>query len=302
MSRVRRVPNLYIVGAPRSGTTTIYELLRRSPHVFARMKEPGTLAREDLLQFTAGPDDLATLPRPFDDYVRLFEGARERYAIDASTIYLWSQAAVRAIASLCDDPKIIICLRDPVERAFSNYQLHVALGQESLDFSGAVLEEPRRKAAGWSPRWWYTELSRYATSVQRYLDTFGRNQVHIIMYDDLSSAWARVVDGLQEFLGIDLSWGRSRPIHVNRAGTVRYGFLHRVLTQPTVLSGVPKRLLPENVWRRLRESLRFWEERWNIRPKRVGPCVRRWLMPRFESDIRDLEAVLRVDLRRWRVP
>lgn len=295
------MPNIFIVGAPRAGTTTLYALLRRSDEIYASdLKEPWTLALLDGEPEWQGPGDdqgVRTLP----EYLGLYkQRSGERYALDGSTIYLWSKSAPRRILELSPDAKVIICLRDPVDRAFSNYMQHRMERREHLGFLDAIRAEAHRKKASWSPFWLYTELSMYADSLERYFSLFGPDRVLVVLYDNLVNSWNSVISSLEQFLEIDLGWARGKSVHTNQAGQVQLKWAHELATSASFVGNLLKPVVPAQ-WRRvLRAVARSWDERWNIRRVKVDREARARLLPLFLEDIERTERILGVSLDRWK--
>lgn len=300
---VSRIPNLFIVGAPRAGTTTVYALLQRSPDVFTGpVKEPWTLALRDLEDRWEGPGDDGMVVRDFSIYTSLYESSKDqRYVLDASTIYLWSRAAVDEIGSHSPDAKIIVCLRDPVDRAYSHYMWHRTHGVEEMSFEEAIRAEADREAAKWSPRWRYFALSLYADALQRYLRAFGKDRIIVVLYDNLSTAWGNEVDRLSEFLGINLDRNREHPLHLNQSGSPKISWIRRLVRGSTSITRLLKPILPEQQRHHLRAIASRWEHQWNTGPShRVGPETRSWLLPHYIPDIERTEQVAGLQLDAWK--
>ena len=126
------LPNFFIVGAPRAGTTSLYRYLRRHPQVFMpAVKEPHFFAN-----INPDPDQRHLFPAMDEgQYVRLFRGALHYRAIgEASPSYLVTKGAAERIKARVPNAKIIMLLRDPTERAFSHYLMDIRDGLQSLPF------------------------------------------------------------------------------------------------------------------------------------------------------------------------
>ena len=180
-------PNFFIVGAANSGTSSLYAYLKQHPDVFMpALKEPHYFA-----QLTPSHDQryLRTIIRDEPAYLRLFRRAEGYKAIgEASPSYLWEANAPYRISRAVPDAKIIILLRDPVERAYSHYLMDVREGLQDLPFCEALQRDWSERSKGWSVSHLYVELGLYAQQVRRYLDIFGPEQVLILMFEELTNS------------------------------------------------------------------------------------------------------------------
>ncbi len=200
-------PNFFIVGAANSGTTSLYGYLKQHPDVFLpALKEPHYFA-----QLTPSREQryLRTIIRDESSYLRLFHRAQAYKAIgEASPSYLWEPEAPYRIRRAIPDAKIIILLRDPVERAYSHYLMDVREGLQDLAFREALHRDWHQNKKGWSVSHLYVELGLYASQVRRYLEVFGPEQVLILMFEELTKSALNgksvVVDVLR-FLDLDVA-------------------------------------------------------------------------------------------------
>jgi Sulfotransferase domain len=225
-------PNFFIVGAANSGTTSLYAYLKQHPDVFMpALKEPHYFA-----QLSPSPEKryLRTIIRDEAAYLRLFRKAAGYKAIgEASPSYLWEANAPYRIRRAIPDAKIIILLRDPVERAYSHYLMDVREGLQDLPFREALQEDWGRSKKGWSVSQLYVELGLYFEQVRRYLEVFGRERVLVLMFQELASSALNgrsVIPVVLRFLGLNLA-----PLHEldmrlaeNAFATARWGWARRM--------------------------------------------------------------------------
>jgi hypothetical protein len=207
-------PNFIIVGAPKCGTTALYEYLRPHPNVFLpEIKEPHFFAK-----------DLGTYPRikTLEEYTEIFAASTEQHLRvgEASVYYLRSSTAIPNIGEFNPDARIIAMFRNPVEMVHSLHSqlLYVAEENES-DFETAWrLQERRSRGLDLPPRSrgaflvQYAEVGKFGTQVQRLLSVFPRAQVKLILFDDFAASPQRVYDEVIDFLDIP---------HDNRSGFPR---------------------------------------------------------------------------------
>jgi hypothetical protein len=205
----RRIPDFFIVGHPKCGTTALYEMLRRHPQIFMPdFKEPRFFASD--LPSRLQPSAMSVLPQTLDDYLALFDPARPEQRVgEASPSYLRSSAAARAIAELQPDARIIAILREPASFLRS---LHLEFlrnrFETETDLSSAIAHEPPAPLIGPSspdsprrPR--YTDRVRYVEQLRRYHDVFGPERVLVLIYDDFRSDNEATVRQVLRFLEVD---------------------------------------------------------------------------------------------------
>jgi hypothetical protein len=286
------LPNFFIVGAPKAGTTALYAYLDQHPQVYmSALKEPCYFAPE---QSQRNPHS------SWEGYLTLFRGVREETAIgEATACYLWSRTAARNIAARIPHARIIVSLRNPVDRAFSQYLERLTIGvtrnsfREEID---ASLQCSRDGNESFGYLWPFLEVGRYHQQIQRYFNVFPRAQIYILYYEDLERTPGPVVADLFAFLG------------------VAPGFLPNVsrrYNEPQVprLVGVTYLLKRSGAWRYLRSlapqplgpgmrSLMF-RSRGALR---MEPADRAFLTDYYRDDIRALASLLDRDLTSWLEP
>ena len=286
-------PDVFVVGAPKCGTTSLYDYLGSHPDVFVPAKKELHYYTRDLLKINMnGPGDEYTariVTESAEAYAEYFRGA-DGYAraADVSPSYLYWNQVAPVIADDVADPRIIIMLRDPVEKAYSQY-LHQYRAQfEPLTFAESIRAEPERIANGWSDMWYYVRSSQYVPQVQGYLSVFGRDRVHFVITEELASEPQRVMREVFTFLGVSTD-------HVvtdtrrNATGDVRSKRLARLLAQPSRLKRLSHFALPEAA--RYRIALRLIEA--NTGAKQPMPeDVRDSLTMKFRDDVAALEEIL----------
>jgi Sulfotransferase domain len=275
-----RWPNLFIVGAPKGGTTTLWRYLDEHPDVYmSPEKEPN---------FFLDPMPPVRVP-PEDAYLRLFSGARdETWLGEASGRYFSDPTTPGLIKARVADARILISLRDPVERAYSSYWHDVKFGIESRPFAEVVDEqlEDSRLLVGTDPVKKHVYLGFYSQHVARFLDVFG-DAVRVGFLEDIHADPAREAASIFEFLGVDPDVA-----HQISPGA------HNVFAQPR--NRVAARLMASPRARAagravFREPVRTWVENLVLqRGKKppLDPVLRARLQEAFEADRGPLEQLL----------
>jgi hypothetical protein len=210
--RSRTLPHFLIAGAPKAGSSALHAALAAHPQLFlSDPKEPKYfLCGNRPPPLYTGPGD-AHSRREWvwrrDDYESLFAGAPRGAVLGESTpFYLADRDAHQRIHDLVPDVRIVVVLRDPVDRAYSNWMHLWADGLEpESDFLAAVRAEDARVGAGWAPFWQYRGLGRYGEQLAALRALFPADQVHLVRYRALVDEPAKTLDAVCEFLGVDVA-------------------------------------------------------------------------------------------------
>lgn len=297
------LPNFVIIGAAKSGTSSLFAYLGQHPDVFiSPAKEPNFFALEGQRVSYAGPGDSIINQASitdFDKYEALFKAAKGARAVgEASTVYLYLPAAAPAIRRYVPDVRIIAILRDPAERAYSSY-LHMRRdGREPLaSFEDALEEEETRVRDNWEHLWHYARLGFYHAQLQRYYDFFPRERIAVWLYDDFEADPRRVLREVFAFLEVDPGFKPDMSVRHKVAGTPRSKALHAVLTRPNPAKALVKRLLPAD----LRGLLYGAMMQRNIVEHReqLPDDTRRKLQRLYRSDVERLSLLIGRDLSAW---
>ena len=243
---------MFIVGAPRCGTTFLYEHLRKHPQIYmSPTKEPQHFASD--LDSGSYLDSL-TFMRDTNQYLALFEGAAASQLVgEASTWYLYSRDAAQNIKAANPNARIIVMLRHPVEMLYSLHGRRVFGGSEDLArFEDALDAEEARKLGKRIPArarnikaLFYREVGRYGEQVERYVEKFGNEQVHIIIFEDMRAASAATYRATLEFLGVDADFVPDLRA-VNESAERRSWRLQQALLAPRVVR-VARAVIPRSV-------------------------------------------------------
>ncbi|BBO19070.1 ABC-type transporter Mla [Candidatus Brocadia pituitae] len=293
-------PEFFIVGAPKCGTTAMQEYLRQHPDIFM----------PDMKEIHHFADDLLKHDDPFlnrDRYLSLFAGAHEHQLIgEASVYHLFSQNAARNINSFCPNAKIIIMLRNPVDMLYSRHAQLVYNGAEDiLDFEASLAAEEKRRNGELIPKniriekkLLHREVVKFTEQVTRYFDIFGRDHVHVIIYDDLRKDTAKVYRETLRFLDVDVSFQPDFKV-INPNKRVRTRTLQHVLkTPPSLVHTIGKLLIPQSCRNLLLNGLKKLNTQYVPRQP-MSPDLRRRLQEEFTPEIKNLSELMGRDLTHW---
>ncbi len=231
-------PNTFIIGQPKSGTSALFAFLKDHPDVcVGATKEPQYFNSDLNSQYF----HLARQARNEANYLTLFAHCGgEKVVMEASTGYLYSKVAARAIRDFNPDAKIIMMLREPVDFLFT---YHMQLQRNSCtfetepDFLKAMALEADRRQGRHIPGncfdasfLFYRARAAYTEQIQRYLETFPREQLLILIHDDFKADNEKVYDQVAAFLGLDSTW-RPQFRTVNKKVGVRFRALKQASDQ-----------------------------------------------------------------------
>src|ERR1700678_620657 len=203
------MPDFLVVGAPKAGTTALHAVLARHPGLYmSAIKEPKFFLTDGPPPTKGGPGDVLTYREHVwqrDRYEALFDPAAAGALRGESTpLYLYDPAAMTRIKDLIPDVKLIVILRDPVERAHSNWTHLWSAGLEPIgDFVRACAEEEARIAAGWASFWHYKGLGKYGEQLAHAFTLFAPAQVLVLRYRMLIDEPAAALDRICAFLGVE---------------------------------------------------------------------------------------------------
>lgn len=275
----RQWPELYIVGAARAGTTSLWMYLDQHPEIFmSRLKEPHFFNRRRPAYLPTVSDE--------ESYLRLFDGARAgQLRGEASASYLVSSHAAYAIARVRPDARILVVLREPVARAYSSYLHQMRYGQESRTFREAILANLAVPVGqGW--RATHTAGGLYAANLARYLELFSSG-VFVLFFEELAADTRGEVRRTFRFLGVDEDEADRIGTGIrNAAGLPRNALLRRAYAS-TRLRSVGGRIVPNVLQPRLEMLL--------LRRPAVPPIdteTRRLLEEFYAPEAEELERLL----------
>lgn len=285
-------PDVFVVGAAKCGTTSMHAYLGQHPDVFvAGRKELHYYTRDLLRKNLAGPGDeytLRTIARSEADYCASFDGAADHQRIaDVSPSYLYWYEVARQIEQDQPDARIIILLRDPVEKAYSQWLHQVRAQLETLSFEDAIAAEAERAASGWSDVWYYVQSSRYHEQVGHYLKVFGSERVLVVVTEELAAEPHSVMRQVFEFLDVSPDIAVSETMR-NRSGAVRSPRLARLIAHPNRVKRL-SHVLPKSL--RYRLALRMIELNTGTKPD-ISDSLREALGREFAADVHALEELL----------
>jgi Sulfotransferase family len=311
------LPNFFIVGAGKAGTTSLHRYLSQHPQIYmSPVKEPCYFASEVRPESLSSPmqrhlalqsrslaavlhDGKPTTPMgwlagDWAEYLRLFQHVQQETAIgEASAIYLWSASAPGNIQARVPDAKIIMILRSPAERAFSQYLHQVSVGLTRATFREHIqtcMSAPRSVLGIHYP---FLEIGLYSEQVKRYLDRFPKERLRIYWYEEAWSEPGRMLRDLFEFLNVDTRFQPDLSLKSLERRAPRSVGLHYFLKQSKLWYPL-RRLVPSALRSRLK-TLAFRQSK----SIAMDAADRRYLIDYYRDDIGKLASLLNRDLSAW---
>jgi len=292
------MPNFLVVGAAKAGTTALYYYLKQHPQIYmSPEKEPKFFALEgDKLDFR-GPGDRENICKSaitdIETYRQLFQGVTNEIAIgEASPLYLYSPKAAERIKKYIPDAKLIAILRNPIERAYSGYIMHVREGRETAkDFTEALQEEETRIRNNWG---WghYVNVGFYHTQLKRYLELFDQEQIRVYLYEDLKTDPIKLVQDIFRFLGVDDKFMPDTSLKYNVAGVPKNDAIKTLIKNFNSIKPAMNLLLPDKLRHYVRSKI--YEK-----PPTLSKEIHQNLIEVYRKDILSLQDFLQRDLSKW---
>jgi hypothetical protein len=301
------LPDFLVAGVPKSGTTALHAALARHPGLFlSPIKEPKFFLTDGPPPTKGGPGDVLTYREHVwqrDRYEALFDAAPAgTLRGEATPLYLYDQAAMARIRQTIPAVKLIVILRDPVERAHSNWTHLWSAGLEPIgDFVRACAEEEQRIAAGWASFWHYKGLGRYGEQLDHAFTLFPRDQVLVLRYRLLIDEPAATLDKICAFLGVETGLLTEIP-RENVTAHPERTLAHRAVSLGMRASDAVGRLLPGSAATAATHRLERFLQRDARERQPLGWEQRQALLPAFADDVKLLETVLGEDFSDWLAP
>ena len=294
------IPSFIIIGAARSGTTALYDLVRQHPRVFmSSIKEPNYFAFEGEPLDWRGPGNefVNNSVASWDDYLALFASAPDDAARgEASPLYLWAPEAPRRIKSRLPDVKMIAVLRNPVEQAFSHYLYARAQMIEPLEsFEEALAAEPQRLRDHWQPLFQYSSFPRYAEQLSRFYAEFPTSQLQVFLYEEYRSDPRGMLRQIFDFIGVDPAFEPDIAHETNMGGQPRHKWVQELVMRPNPVASLAALVVPPSARRAIRDIV----SRRNLSRETLSPSARALLIERLGDDVTRLQEILKTDVSHW---
>ena len=307
MTTLHRMPDFLVIGAGKSGTTSLDKYLDAHPSIFmSQRKDPGYFASEQYaIHPGMRPESIAYYQKFIGDeetYLQLFVDAHEHQLVgETSTIYLYSENGYDLIKKAIPSVKLIAILRQPAQRVFSRY-LHLA--REGLlptnDF-----EDIFDRTSLWWNRPDLIPEGFYFKHLSRFFDHFPHENIKVLLYEDLSKSPESLFREIFGFLEVDETFVPKTDVTYNRSGIIKNQSINKIIGYNNPLFRVTKKLFPKQY-----ESLRKTPAALKVldkvrsknlsKPKLTPELNQRIINDIYLEDIEKLEQLISKDLSHWK--
>jgi len=294
--------DFFCVGVAKAGTTTLHDLLSLQNNIsLPRKKETNyfSFGISGKPAFT-GPLDSSSVNEPtvisLEEYINDFDLKPDSIIGEICPSYSLSGAAAN-IYEHNPAAKIIIILREPVSRSYSNYQHLVRDGREHFSFEDALAAESQRLEQGWEWFWGLKSNSLYFDFVKEYIDVFGKEKVKIILFEDFIKNQEQYLAEVMDFIGLDSTEAVYEEFDSNKSGVVskRWKYLHKFLLAEGKLNSMLRALLPTG----LRKTLGALVKRFSTVKGEVSTETKYSLAREFATDLNQLNSLTEGRVGKW---
>lgn len=298
-----KLPNFLIIGAAKSGTSSLYRYIKEHPEIFlSNPKEPKFIT-SNFIQYPyrgKGDNKIKTITK-IDDYLNLFDDIQEEKAIgeaSADNLY-YHKKAIPVIKKLLGDTKIVIMLRNPADRAFSSYNHLIRDNRENYSFEKALKKENYRISNNYNFLWHYKKVGLYYNQVKAYLDNF--SQVKIFLFENLINKKEELLKELFGFLEVNDNYlPKNIDLVYNKTGIVKSKKLKDFFDKnfidkpPAVIRNLAK-IIPQNI----KDSITTYVANKNLKKQEIKKDTKQYLINYFREDILQLQTLINRDLSGW---
>jgi hypothetical protein len=294
------MPNFLVIGASRSGTTSLYQYLKQHPQIYmCPVKEPSFFAFAGIESAPEHPWR-RHIVTDFEAYQRLFQDVTDQIAIgDVSPAYLNIPEASKRIQQYVPGAKLVVILRDPVGRAYSEYLARVM--DSGLPFTGFAKQPPEMFRAGQDYdqlKYRYIRRGFYHDNLKRYFDAFDRDQIKVYLYKDFKDHPLDVLHDLFRFLGVDETFVPDTSIKHGKTGIPKNKTLHMLIELWYLKSHSLRDSLRPFLPAGLGGHLVRWKNKNLVKPQLPLEVRQEWIQV-YREDILQLQDLIGCDLSVW---
>jgi hypothetical protein len=298
------MPNFFIIGVQKAGTTSLYHYLDQHPQIYmSPVKEPFFFNHEitsdgKLVKRRVGGPGRQQEPKfaNIEEYRALFRGVKGETAIgEASTSYIYHPGTPERIKRYVSEARSIALLRNPADRAYSAFLNAVRGGREPVnDFAQALREEEDGIRDNWSYVFRYRAGGLYYERLKRYYEVFGRKRVEVWLYEDLRDDPTGVTQGVFRFLEVDDAFGPDTSSRYNLGSAPKGEAMRALIRMMNTKFPIIRKIIPPES--RVRKAV---QKRILTEPPPIDPEIRKGLIKGYREDILKLQELIGRDLSHW---
>lgn len=284
-------PNFLIIGSPKCGTTSLYNYLGQHPKIeFSDVKEPKYFSFKNLnLNFNANEVVVNQIKKSTiqnkEGYLNLFKNKTAPYIGEASPNYFHFEPAAKNIYDFDPQMKLIVILRNPVDRLYSDWKHNVRMGYDrQYNFRKAINLIEKRKRSNKPPYFDYLEKGNYGKHLKRYYGLFNKNQIKIVFYDDLKKDANKVCNDIIRFLGVsdEFNFDTSK-IYMKSYPIYKSNLLRQI----------------GHLVKKISFNLYNYVNKINTVNETIYKNDRDYFLKFYKKDILVLESLINIDLKNW---
>ena len=274
----KKLPNFIIVGAGKCGTTSLHNYLSQHPQVYiCPQKETFFFMGEEQRNKNKKWGAVTSI----EEYSKLFAQAPENSVVgEISTVYYAHEKSASLIHQYLPQTKIVAILRDPAQRAFSDYQMHFRKGREKRDFNTTI--QAKRQ---------YIRQGFYYAELKPFFEIFNRDQIKILLYEDLAKNPLGFIQDLFRYIEVDDQFIPDMSKRGRDSGMAKNTALNRLLNKQNLFTKALKTVIPNSVINKLIKQNSY-------KPK-LSIEDRNQLIQIYREDILKLQDLLELDLSAW---
>ena len=292
-------PNFIIIGAMKAATTSLYTYLKQHPDVFmTHIKEPMFFNNFETENNYIVKGRKGSKISTLKEYYALFYNVENEIAYgEASPAYIYNKNCATLIKKHLPEVKIIAILRQPVKRAYSNYLHAKRADREPINsFIGAINSEEGRIEKNWSTLYHYKEKGFYFRQLSRYFKEFKKEQIKVILFEDIIDDPQKITKEVFEFLGVDSSFTPDTSKKANVAGKPKgvAGWIVMKLRKNNLIPNIEfSKYLPEFIVSYILKTIYSKPEKTDN--KTINSLTKKY----YKEDIKQLEKLIERDLSNW---
>lgn len=285
-------PNLFIVGAAKSGTTSLYSYLSEHKDIFGSLqKEPRYLTKDNLLKLPISKEKVKGMKLTKDEYLNLYKKAgNKKYIIDGSVFTMFFEEAIKNIKKLSEDYKVIVLLRNPTSRFISHYKVDYNMGDTKKDIDKFI----KIPITGMGIN--CLELGLYSRQISNLFNILGEDRVKVIIFEEFKKDLEGALLSVYDFLEID----KQLPSNIKKVYNKNYGiaknwFIKKMLINNKLIKYIKRVFLKTKIG-----NLKIYLDKVVYRDLKISKKTYDFLNNYYFEDILKLEKIINKDLSEWK--
>lgn len=287
-----KVPNLFIVGAAKCGTTSLYNYLSEHPSIYGpQKKEPRYLTKDYITALGITKKKRSKFVFSKEEYLSLYEGATtEKYIIDGSVFIMFFEQAIIELKKLSPEYKVIVALRDPVKRFISHYKMAYNAGDIKLPLQEFL--HNAKSGIGINT----LEMGEYTRQIKNLYKHLDEDRIKIVFFEEFKKDNVKTIEEICDFLEIEGNFSyHPEKVYHKGFGITKSKTIGQFYIKNKWVLAIKRKLLNTKIG-----NLKFLINKWLYKPLIVEPASYDFLYDYYKQDVLDLEKLLNKDLSHWK--